>query len=205
MLLTLGGVGVFAQPAPPEGQLGDTRAEPAAQPEREEVTGAEPTEGEGQEGLFPTIARLINATILFGTLFYFLRKPIKEYLADRQKQVRQDLDTATDLRKTAAEQLEELDAKMRALPGAIETLKVQGADEIAQEQARIARAAEADRQRLLEQTRREIDLQLRIAQRELIEHAADLSIGLATERIKKNITDQDQARLVDRYVEQLKK
>lgn len=193
-----------SQPTPAV-EPGEFKTGRAEQPPLEEAKGAEPAEGEGQEGLFPAIARLINAAILFGTLFYFLRKPVAEYLADRQKQIRHDLVTATDLRKAAAEQLEALDRKMRALPREIDALKAQGAEEIAQEQARISQAADAERQRLLEQTRREIDLQLRIAQRDLVEHAADLATGLATERIKKNITDQDQARLVDRYVEQLKK
>jgi F0F1-type ATP synthase membrane subunit b/b' len=36
-----------------------------------------------------------------------------------------------------------------------------------------------------------------------VSHAADLAVGVATERIKKNITDEDQQRLVDRYVQQL--
>ena len=186
-----------ALPTPPAAERGEVKLE--------EAQGAEPAEDAHEEGLFPTIARLVNAAILFGTLFYFLRTPIANYLTDRQKHVRRDLVTATDMRKDAAEQLEELDRKMRALPGEIEALKTQGAEEIAQEQARITQAAEADRQRLLEQVRREIDLQLRIAHRELVEHAADLAIGIATERIKKNMTDEDQARLVDRYVEQLKR
>jgi F-type H+-transporting ATPase subunit b len=192
-------------PAPPAVEPGERRTGPAERPQLEETQGAEATEEAHEEGWFPAMARLVNAVILFGTLFYFLRAPVANYLSDRQKHVRRDLVTATDMRKDAAEQLEELDRKMRALPGEIEALKTQGAGEIAQEQARITRVAEAERQRLLEQTRREIDLQLRIAHRELIEHAADLAVGIAAERIKKHITDEDQARLVDRYVEQLKK
>ena len=47
-------------------------------------------------------------------------------------------------------------------------------------------------------------MQLRIAKRELTEHAADLAIGVARERIDSRITDDDQARLVDRYVSQVK-
>ena len=39
--------------------------------------------------------------------------------------------------------------------------------------------AAAERDRLLEQTRREIELQVRLAKRELVEHAADLSVQLA--------------------------
>ncbi|PYR25776.1 MAG: hypothetical protein DMF92_19895, partial [Acidobacteria bacterium] len=60
------------------------------------------------------------------------------------------------------------------------------------------------RNRLLEQAHREIDVQVRIAERELVSHAADLAVGVAAERIKKKITDDDHKRLIDRYVEQLK-
>jgi F0F1-type ATP synthase membrane subunit b/b' len=44
---------------------------------------------------------------------------------------------------------------------------------------------------------------VKIAERELVKHAAELAVGVATERIKKNITEDDQARLVDRYVAQI--
>jgi F0F1-type ATP synthase membrane subunit b/b' len=47
-------------------------------------------------------------------------------------------------------------------------------------------------------------VQVKIAERELVSHAADLAVGVAAERIKKNITDDDQKRLIDRYVQQLK-
>ena len=93
---------------------------------------------------------------------------------------------------------------MAALPGELETLKARGQEEIAAEEARIEQAAAAERERLIEQTRREIDLQLRLAQRELVEHASNLAVGLASERIKKNITPDDQTRLVDRYLQQVK-
>jgi F0F1-type ATP synthase membrane subunit b/b' len=68
---------------------------------------------------------------------------------------------------------------------------------------RIEAAAEAERQRLLEQTRREIDMRLRVARRELVEHAADLAVQVASTRIRQTITPDDQARLVDRYTTQL--
>jgi F0F1-type ATP synthase membrane subunit b/b' len=90
------------------------------------------------------------------------------------------------------------------LPGELEALRAQGAQEIAAEEARIRAAAAAERDRLLEQARREIDWQAKIAERDLVDHAADLAVGVATERITKSITGDDQLRLVDRYVRQLK-
>ena len=46
---------------------------------------------------------------------------------------------------------------------------------------------------------------MRIAKKEILDHAADLSVQLATERIKKEVTPDDQSRLVDRYLDQVKK
>ena len=57
---------------------------------------------------------------------------------------------------------------------------------------------------MLEQTRREIDLQVRLAKKEILEHAANLSVQLAAERLKKEVTPADQDRLVDRYLQQVK-
>ena len=75
---------------------------------------------------------------------------------------------------------------------------------MATEEQRIAAAAEAERARLLEQARREIELQVKVAERALVEHAADLAVGVAADRIRTNITDDDQQRLIDRYVRQLR-
>ena len=75
--------------------------------------------------------------------------------------------------------------------------------DLAAEQARIEQDAQAERQRLLEQTRREIEMRLRIAKRELLELAAELAVNVASQRIRASITADDQVRLVDRYTSQL--
>src|SRR5207253_11217243 len=118
---------------------------------------------------------------------------------------RSDLVNAAEVRALAARQMEEIDRKMKALPSELEALRVQGAQEIAAEEERIRSAAAAERNRLLEQARREIDLHVKVAERELVSHAADLAVGIASDRIKKIITDEDQQRLVDRYVQQLQR
>jgi F0F1-type ATP synthase membrane subunit b/b' len=137
-------------------------------------------------------------------LYYFLRTPIATYLADRSAGIRDDLVTAARMKESAAAQIADLERKLAALPGELEALKARGHEEIAAEEQRIEQAAAAERERLVEQTRREIDLQLRIAERELVEHASNLAVQLATERIQRTITPSDQSRLVDRYLEQVK-
>ena len=203
----------FAQPEQPPATAGETRAaEGQATPERpaagEAQAGAEGAEGadtaEHEEGLLPVIARLVNFAILIGTLVYLLRSPLMAYLNDRGTQIRSDLVNAAEMKRTAAAQLEEIDRRMTALPGELAALRAQGAQEIAAEEARIRAAAAAERDRLLEQARRDIDQHVKVAERELVNHAADLAVAVAAERIRKTITDDDQKRLADRYVQQLR-
>ena len=128
---------------------------------------------------------IANFAIFVGILYYFFNKPFADYLAIRSSTIRKDLVEAAELKAAATAQLAAIEQKLQALPGELEALRKRGAEEIAAEEQRIAAAAAADRDRLLEQTRREIDLQVRLAKREILEHAADLSVQLATERIKK--------------------
>jgi F-type H+-transporting ATPase subunit b len=193
------GVAVFAQ-----------AHEPAAQPT---AKGAQPVEhaaaehGEAAHGsehaVRDTIARLFNFAVLVGALTYFLKGPIAGYLAGRSAQIRQDLVTAAEMRKTATAALEEIHQKLAALPAELAALKVRGEEDVRAEKARIAQAGGVERERLLEQTRREIDMRLRMARRELTEYAAQLAVSVAQERIARTITPEDQLRLVDRYASQL--
>jgi len=158
---------------------------------------------EGGNPFVETTARLLNFAILAGVLYYFLKTPVATYLAARSTEIRQDLVTAAELRASATAQLAEIDRKLKSLPAELEALKQQGAEDVRAERERIARAASVERERLLEHTRREIDMRLRIAKRELLEHAAQLAVTVARERISRSITAEDHLRLVDRYAAQL--
>lgn len=190
-------------------QAADTHAQPAAEAHGQAGEHAAATEhgGEGAEhggGLSGLLWPMANFAVLVIALNKFLRKPFTDYLAGRSTQIRKDLVEAADLSRTANEQLAEVDRKMKALPGELEALRKRGAEEIAAEEERIASAAAADRARLLTQTRREIDVRLQTAQRELSEHAAGLAVDIARTRLTTGMTAADHSRLVDRYVQQVK-
>ena len=162
--------------------------------------GAEDDHG---DGWMPTVWKIANFAILVGVLVYFLRTPLMTYLNGRIGMVRVDLVTAAQTREAATRALAEIDAKLKALPAELAALKQRGAEDIAAERVRIREAAETERQRLLEHTRREIDMRFRVAKRELRELTANLAVGVASERIKASITPEDQARMIDRYSAQL--
>lgn len=147
---------------------------------------------------------IANFIIFLWVLNHYLKKPLRDYLASRSSTIRKDLVDAAELKKNATAQLTTIEQKLQALPGELAALRTRGAEEIKAEEQRIATQAAADRDRLLEQTRREIELQVRLAKKDILEHAATLSVQLATDRIKKEVTPADQDRLVDRYLTQVK-
>lgn len=169
-----------------------------------EHAAAEEHAGAEHGGLSGLLWPVANFLILAGGLYYFLRAPFSQYLAGRSDQIRRDLMDAAELNKTASAQLADVDRKLKALPDEIAALKQRGRDEIVAEEERISSAAAADRARLLVQTRREIEVRLQAAQRELSDHAASLALQLAKERLGKEMTAADHARLVERYVQQVK-
>ena len=176
----------------------------ATAPQHEAAAATSESEAPHGQTLVQSIAKVINFAILAGVLVYYLKSPINSYLASRATHIRQDLVTASEMRATASAQLAEIDRKLKALPGELEALKRQGAEDVKAEQVRIAQAAAAERERLIAQTHREIETRLRTAHRQLTEHAAQLAVQIAEERIKRSITPDDQLRLVDRYAAQLK-
>ncbi len=178
--------------------------EPAAAARAGEAVGHEGSTAAAHDSWAPVIAKAVNFAILVTVLVYFLRAPLMGYLNGRIGKVREDLITAAETRKTASQQLAEIEAKLAALPAEIEALKKRGAEDLAAERVRIEQEAQAERQRLLEHTRREIEMRLRVAKRELLELAATLAVNVAAERIRTSITPDDQARLVDRYASQLR-
>jgi len=178
-------------------------AQPQAAATQHDAHGEAP-EAPHEQTWLQTGAKVVNFAILAGVLVYFLRAPIAAYLASRETQIRHDLVTAADMRAAAKAQLSEIERKLQSLPGELDALRKQGAVDVAAEKQRIAEAAAAERERLIEQTRREIDMRLRVARRELTEHAAQLAITVAEERIKRSITPDDQLRLLDRYTAQLR-
>jgi F-type H+-transporting ATPase subunit b len=186
-------------PAPPAATAPDH-----AQPEGDHAA-AEEHHDESIAGMIRGMLwPVANFIVFVGILYYFFNQPLKDYLAGRSATIRKDLVDAAELRSNATAQLASIEQKLQALPGEVSALRARGASEIAAEEQRIAAAAAADRDRLLEQTRREIDLQVRLAKREILEHAADLSVQLATDRIKTEVTSTDHDRLVDRYLSQVK-
>jgi len=156
-----------------------------------------------EESIWPFVGKIFNFVVLVGGLVYLVRKPFAEYLTRRGGELRGELSAAEALKAEATAKIAAIDARMKSLPAEIEALGARGRADIQAEELRIRELAAAEKQRLLDQAAREIDLRVRTARRELVEHAADLTIDVARTKIQNEITDADRSRLVDRYLSQV--
>ena len=156
-------------------------------------------EAEGEGGWAKTIAKAVNLGALVGPLVYFLKTPLAEYLRTRHETIRRDLTDAAAVKTAAEAQLAQVRARLSALPAELAALQRRGEQDLADERARLADATLREKQRIIDRTHREIDLQFRIARRQLLERAADLAMRLARTRLERDMTSEDQVRLIERY------
>jgi F-type H+-transporting ATPase subunit b len=174
-------------------------AEPrvAAQAEAGHEGGAGGPEEGGGWG--KAIAKTLNFLVLAGVLVYYLKTPLVDHLRTRGETIRRGLTDAAALKSSAEGQLAEVRGRLSALPAELNTLRQRGQQELADERVRLAEATAREKQRLIDRTHREIELQFRIARRQLLEHSAEAAMRLARARIEREITPEDQTRLIDTY------
>ena len=144
---------------------------------------------------------MIWTIVCFLVVLYVLKRfafgPIQKTLDDRRERIRQAIDEADHAREEARSLLEEHrkligQAKSEAEEILAEARKVGDA-----QRERVREETEADRQRRLEETRRQIEQATQQALGEIRDEVGRLSL-LAAEKITgKSLTDADHQRLID--------
>jgi len=162
----------------------------------------------GANALIEVVPGLMIWTILCFAIVVFVLKryafgPVQQMIDERRKRIRDAITEADRAREEARRLLEE----HRALIGQART----EAEEILSEARRIADSQrdrlreeiEADRQRRLEETQRQIDQATASALGEIRREVASLSLLAAEKITRKTLTDADQKRLIDEALSEI--
>jgi F-type H+-transporting ATPase subunit b len=154
-------------------------------------------ESKGHENLFD----LINLIILIGVLVYLLRKPVGRFFSQRAQDIRKSLEEGRKALAAAQEQLAAAEEKLRRLEQDIAALKESAEREMAAERERMRAAAEAETERILASARSMIHSATQAAKLELKHYAARQATEIAEKMIRERLGEQDQARLVNRFLQ----
>jgi F0F1-type ATP synthase membrane subunit b/b' len=149
------------------------------------------------------IARVFNLLLFVALLFFILRRPIGDAFRARQERIRRDLMRAQEERDAALAKLSEVEARLANLDREVEALHAQALAEAEQERVRIERSTDEDLRKLREQAQREITSAGKSARAELRAYAAEQSVRLAEDIIRRELRPEDDSRLVNEYVKEL--
>lgn len=147
--------------------------------------------------------KFINLILFLAVLTYFLRRPLSDAFRGRRENIRRELARAQEERDAAVQKLAEVQAKLERLDVEVTAIRDRAAKEAVEERERVARATEADVKKLTEQAQREIESAGKAAKQELRRYAAEQTVSLAQEMIRKEMRPEDDARLIKVSVEEL--
>lgn len=147
--------------------------------------------------------KVVNFLILMAILIKFLSKPLGSFLKNRQAKVRQALEDAEKARAEAEKRMEDYEKRLAHMDEEIEKIHHILREEGEKEKARIIREAEQMAEKIKDQAHVTAQQEIRVAQRILRQETADLAVRLAEEILRKSMTESDQKKLVEEYVDQM--
>jgi len=142
------------------------------------------------------IWQLINLVVFLGLLFWLLKKPVGAFFGDRRKEVEETLRKAEENKKRAEELVAQIEGRLAKLDQDLAAIHEHAKTEAAAEQADLLRQAEEESKKIVERARAEMETRVRHARKELTTYAGDLSVEMARELLKKNVSADDEARLL---------
>ena len=157
--------------------------------------------GEGAKGWVATDTyRVLNFVVLFGGLFFILRKPVSRALADRITGIKDQLQDLEARKQDAEKQLAEYNQKLAQLEKEAEKIVADYVRQGQDAKVRIIAEAKNAAEKLEEQAKRHIEHEFNAARERLQAEIIEKALVKAEARLKERITVDDQERLIDEYL-----
>ena len=159
-------------------------------------------------GLIEVVPGLMIWTLIaFGITFFVLRKyafgPIQKTIDERRDRIRQAVDEADKARTEARELLEQHRALIGQAKGEASEILAEARKVSDAQIARVKEEAEADRQRRLDETRRQIEAETARSLEQIRNEVADLTLVATSRVVGKVLTEEDHRRLIDEAIGEL--
>lgn len=157
--------------------------------------------GEGESSIL--FYRVFNVVLLAAVLYIAARKPIQAFFRDRRERIEGDVQTAARLRQEAEERHGRLQRQLSELESDLDRIRRTARERAENERERILSDAQASVERIRADARVAIDQELRRARAELRQEASDLSVEIASGLLRDQVTESDQSRLLDEFIDEV--
>jgi F-type H+-transporting ATPase subunit b len=142
------------------------------------------------------IVQVINFVILLFILQRLLYKPFLAKMQERTSTIQAALDEAKAARAEAARQQEENEARLRAAYAEAAAVRDQALKEAGEESRKHIEAAQGQARKMVEDTKAQLDAEVRRAREELRREVTDLSIAVAEKLVRRTLREDDHRRIV---------
>jgi len=147
--------------------------------------------------------KFVNLFLFAALAVYFFKGKISTTFATRKETIQRELNAARKERDEARAQLAEVQARLQRLDSEVAAIQEHSKTEAQLERDRLIQETEEEVQKLRQQAQREIIGAGKVARQELRRFAAQQSVQMAEEMIRREIRPDDDTRLINRNVEQL--
>lgn len=149
--------------------------------------------------------KFVNLFVFVAILVYILTRKVKigEAFKTRREEIKRELQKAQQERDAALAKLKEVEQRLARLDTEVTTIQEQSKREVAEECERIAKSTEVEIAKLGENAKREIESAGKTAKHELRKYAAETSVKMAEEIIRREMRSEDDARLISKNVAEL--
>ena len=156
--------------------------------------------------LLDLLYRWINFALLVTILVVVLKKvDVKQYFTSRIEGIRKELEDLKKQREAADGKARDLESKLKAFEGERKEILAQFKAEGLAEKERILAEARDRAKQIVEQAEVSIQFEMQTAKERLKEEVVALAAQRAEEIITREMTDKDQDRLVNDFIEKLGK
>ena len=145
----------------------------------------------------------LNLLGFLALLVWLLRKPLVQFFENRRAQVAESLTKAEADRDRAEAIAKEVGERLTRIEAEIEAMRRNALEQARAEESEIETRAAEEAARIAARTAAELDARVRTARNDLTAYAADLAVELARELVAKNVTPEDEKRLVAEGVRNL--
>jgi F-type H+-transporting ATPase subunit b len=164
------------------------------------VLAAEEDSGGGKFLVQPGIGLMIWTLIAFGITLWVLRRyvfpQIQDQLDKRQRAIEETIDTAERTKREADQLLAEYRERLQEARQQADDIVARARKAADTHQQEVTQAASTKQQEMLEQARRDIETETRLALEKIRKEVADLTV-IATEKVtRKTLTGEDHQRLI---------
>jgi F-type H+-transporting ATPase subunit b len=148
----------------------------------------------------PLAANIINISALFYLLVRFGRKPIRESLEKRKRNITAEIERARGIKASAVERLKRYQHELEHLDDKLDALRKQYVSEGVLEEQRVRQDAAETLQRMLADAEFRVAQESKTAREELSREALEGALRAAEQLLQKSLTPADHERLHEQYL-----